>query len=254
MMRMLKLKGPVRRAQNSGRRAALSIAIGAAASAACGDADTGRGRTAFDLQIAQAATTFTTSAGYDVQLSEARISIQRVEFFEGDPLFTRRASPWPQLIASAYAHPGHYQEGEALADVLTPLVVDLTGDPTTSAPGNGVTGEYRSARITLAPDPTLDGATVSAAGTATKSGVSTTFSGTLALDEAVTGIAVLQSVDVAQGRFTLTVEVPTWLDRVEFDEVGPSSELEPETQPHNAWIRGVRNTSAYTFHFEEMNE
>ena len=224
------------------------VLVAALLLAACGG-DTGRGRTHFDFEVSGApGASFTTSAGYEVALSEARLSLARVEFFEGEPLFSARTLE--RLVVSvAHAHPGHYQEGEALADVLTPAVVDLLAAPH-ALEGDGVTGDYRSARIALSPDPALGGSAV-VTGTARRDGAEFPFSGRLRLDEAVTGVAVGHAVSTAEGRFSLKVHLETWLDRVEFDEVGPSAELEPDTQPHNAWLRGVRNTSAYRFEFEE---
>ena len=225
---------------------ALTVAL---AGVACGG-DTGRSRTRFDLSVrGDPGATFTTSAGYDVTLTAARISVAKVEFFDGEPLFSEKGV-LDLIVGTAHAHPGHYQEGEALGDVLTPAVVDLLSDAPPTLEGNGVTGAYRSARVDIAPGSEGE-ASVVIAGTARRDGVDHPFAGELRLDESVAGVAVGHRVDGARGRFAMRVHLPTWLDRAEFDEVGPSGALEPNTQPHTAWLRGVRNTSAYRFDFDE---
>lgn len=222
--------------------------------AACGT-DTGRERVFFDLRIGGVAEeTMTTSAGYDVQLTEAHLSLQRVEFFEGEPLFSLRSSErWSRWlgIRTAHAHPGHFQEGEALADALQPVVVDLLGSAPATIPGDGVTGSYRSARIAIAPDASLDGNSVVVEGTASRGSEVFEFRGRLAIEESVTGIAVGYEVDTDRGEFQMEVDLERWFDRIEFDELGTSVDMTPDGQPHNALLRGIRNTSAYRFVFEE---
>jgi hypothetical protein len=222
------------------------LVLALASGLACGG-DTGRGRTHFDLDVvATPGPVFTTEAGYEVTLTEARLSLARIEFFEGDPLFSLRRV-WSRLVPSALAHPGHYREGEALADVLTPVVANLLAEAPALLEGDGVTGDYRSARIELGPDDALDGATVIVAGEATRGDERFPFRGRLALEESIDGVAVGYTVDAPTGHFAMEIDLSAWLDRVEFDEVGPDVDLRPDTQPYNAWLRGVRNTSAYGF-------
>lgn len=217
--------------------------------AGCGG-DTGRGRTDIGLEITGSSPTAIENIyGFEVIVEEAVLSVDAVEFFEGSPLFSR--SWWPiVLVRSAHAHPGHYEPGEALADVLGPFVIDLMDAPA-SVFGNGVTGDYRSAQIRLRPTPELDGASVRIGGVARRDGLETRFVGQLVLDETIEGIAAGFVVNESQVAISLNIDMQAWLSRIDFSQLMVDGSFTVDTQPYSALLRGVRNTSAYRFEMEE---
>ncbi|MCK5798808.1 MAG: hypothetical protein KAI47_16560, partial [Deltaproteobacteria bacterium] len=136
---------------------ALVLVVGVGA---CGG-ETAESRTSFDLEIV--AKTLPSGGlksddGYTVTLREAKIVLGPLRFYSGEPLFSRRGSSMTSriLLASslagilwdvpeAQAHPGHYQEGDTLAEWLEMRRVDLLAiTPTRLGQARGVTGSYRS--------------------------------------------------------------------------------------------------------------
>jgi len=236
-------------------------ALLAALVAAC-TASTGEERTSFEVEASgpDALETWTNEMGWDVTVTTAALSLGPVYFFEGEPLFAR-ATIWDRLlgIRVAHAHPGHYQEGDALAQILESTVVDLTSaEPTSLGLAEGVTGDYRSARVgihTPSPDAPLDGHTLAVAGTATDGVETVPFTTHLDLDLDVEGIAFDHDVDGSPGRVHITVDVQRWLERADFTGLAPTGTepvvLEEGMQPWNALVRGVDNTSALIITWKE---
>src|SRR5438046_408825 len=113
------------------RRAQVWVPVLAAAAvvvtARCGGPDTtGHRRTSFAVVARGLVADGVTSAGWHVTLERAAVAIGPVRWYEGPPLFGRRLRDRIQGIGLAYAHPGHYVPGEALADTTVQRVVDLT--------------------------------------------------------------------------------------------------------------------------------
>lgn len=222
--------------------------------AAC--AGTGEQRTSFPLEAAgiDPAEAVTGDLGWTVTLETARMGLGPVYFFEGDPLFARRTI-WDRLlgIRVAHAHPGHYQQGEALAQLLEAAQVDLMSpSPARLGTVEGVTGAYRSASVGIHPPAT--GPTIELAGTATREDDAVEFVARLDLDLDVEGIAFEKDVDGSPGRVRIGIDVNRWLLRADFADLAgeeSSVELVEGTQPWNALVRGVDNTSAYVFEWIE---
>jgi hypothetical protein len=235
------------------RREAISCACLLLAAACAG---TGEQRTSFPLEAAgiDPAEAVTGDLGWTVALETASMSLGPVYFFEGDPLFARRTI-WDRLlgIRVAHAHPGHYQQGEALAQLLEAAQVDLMSpSPARLGTAEGVTGAYRSASVGI--HPPAAGPTIELAGTATREGEAVEFGARLDLDLDVEGIAFARDVDGSPGRVRIGIDVNRWLLRADFAElVGEESpvELVEGTQSWNALVRGVDNTSAYVFEWIE---
>src|SRR6185436_4623781 len=81
-------------------------------------------------------------------------------YFDGAPPLvlapTRSDERWAARflgLALAHAHPGHYQAGSALGQMLESSSADLFAGTATYPDGEGVSGTYRSARFTLAAPP-----------------------------------------------------------------------------------------------------
>lgn len=132
--------------------------------AACGDEEAAA-RVSFPVEVmGKGQAGLPNDHGYSVAITRARLHLGPVYFYSGEPLFTRRAEeawPWRLLIraaipvGTAHAHPGHYQEGEALGELLLSGSFDLLGPgPATLGTASGVKGTYRSAQVNLSPAPT----------------------------------------------------------------------------------------------------
>ena len=223
----------------------------AAVSQGCGS-DTGRARIQFPIEVgARNLDGQTNDFGYAITLEEAKLRVGGVAFFEGEPLF---ATFVRELLSvrSAHAHPGHYQEGSALADLLEGHTFDLlSSHPIIMGTATGVTGSYNSAQVDLQTTGELGGHTVVVTGTASQGANSFGFSAQLDLDDSVRGIAFGQPMDDGNGRVRLEIDLSEWFRRVDFSTVSPGDELDPGTPSHNALSRGITNTSAYVFSWVE---
>ena len=147
-------------------------------------------------------------------------------------------------MSAAWAHPGHYVPGEALADATTPALVDLRQEAPVVFAGNGVSGHFGSAEAQLGP---RDGVTAYARGRAELEGRVVVFEVRTDLDAAVAGIAV--GADVSdRGHFGVGVDLARWLGRIDFGALEASTStisFAPGSQGHNAFVRGVRSTAAF---------
>ena len=220
---------------------------------ACG-AGGGSTRVTFEVEVAgQSQPELRNDHGHVVTLTRASIHLGPVYFFSGEPLFSRQGESLPRRLVRlalgvgvAHAHPGHYQEGDALAELLTAATFDLLSDtPVRLGVATGVSGPYRSAQVNLGPAP--DGPTVVVAGTARKDGREVHFSGSLSLREEVRGIAIGADLSPAPGRVRLEIDLGSWLERVDFSALDDSAPVvfQPGSQAENALQRGVVNTSAF---------
>lgn len=223
---------------------------------ACGS-DTARSRINFEVTaggLSQGGPV-TTESGWTVELSTAELSVASLYFFEGEPLFARvdRRPMHERLlglvIGTAHAHPGHYVEGEALADLLEPVTLDLLAPDQRLGQANGVSGAYNSVRVVLKPAATLENHTARMAGTATKDGVTVRFTAHLDLDQAIEGVAFGADLEASGGEVHLAVDPAEWVRRIDFGTLDATQvvELQDGTQPYNAFTRGVENTAAFHF-------
>ncbi len=125
---------------------------------------------------------------WTVHLDEAYVALGPVYLFEGEPLIGELLHRG--FLPRAHAHPGHYQEGEAMGEVLEQVVVDLLDrNPTHLGTLFAVTGTCHSARVGLgtaeaglAGADALGGHALRVAGEATRDEERVDFEGWLDID------------------------------------------------------------------------
>lgn len=229
------------------------------AAAGCGETEE-RIRVDLTLKAEGSRGAILTTNGWAITLEQAELHAGPVRFFEGAPLFGRSVAPrrwyeWlaPAVIPSAHAHPGHYVAGEALGDVLAPTTIDLLSPaPTSLGAGNGVSGQYNSAEVTLSPAADLGATSARISGAATKGGRSISFSTAVAGPETIRGIAFGAEVTAAAS-VVLTVDLGAWVGRIDFDALPAGTATVAftlETQGYNAFQRGLVSSAAYQFRKE----
>lgn len=215
----------------------------------CGDDTTGRSRVRYDVRARGVDTTFTTSRGWTVQIAEARVSLGALRWYEGPPIFALRWWERALGVSVAHAHPGHYVPGEALADMLSPRVVDLTAGAVSLGAADGVTGAAQSAHVELRPPPAGgESATVFVRGEATLASQRVRFRGALPLTLNLEGVTAGGDIDSAA--WELQVSVGRWVDRVDFAALTPSApdaevEFTADSQAANALYRAATNVGSY---------
>jgi hypothetical protein len=248
--------------------------------AGCGTGDTGGKRIVLETRVVVAgddAGTFLTGRGWTVTPSRILLGSGPLYYFDGAPPFARRVEP-PLLervvrrfftIKEAHAHPGHYQPGDALGQMLQPYTEDLLGGAVDLPSGSGVTGTYRSGRFSFAEVPAgpgageLGGHAAIVRGRAEKDGeeprefVAVADFADIARSQTNAEVSgcVFEEADVGgDGTVTVTVRPHVWFDLVDFSEVDPGSEAEPATfeagsRPRVAFAQGLAQLSAYSFAF-----
>jgi hypothetical protein len=212
---------------------------------------------------------FTNALGWQVTLDTAVVAVGPTYFFDGESLFGADNRTWnPFAISIAHAHPGHYQEGNAMGQVLQGAAIDLK-NPDLAQPGDGVSGNYRSARFTFQKGvagtaaAALGANVIVLAGTATKAAETRSFR--FELDEVDVGDEVGKPIvegcaftpeptDVeSNGKVTVAFAVHTWMDQVDFSllPTGPvTGPVDKTTLPFRAVSRGVKEAATYTYAFK----
>jgi hypothetical protein len=258
--------------------ASLSFALGIQA---CSDEsdDTGGKRVVLHTRVTvdpEAMNGFDSGLGWHVTIDELIITVGPIHYFDGAPPLvvneretpSRWASRWLGL-GTAFAHPGHYQAGNALGEMLETTSVDLLAGPFELPDGEGVTGTFRSARFTFPVAPSgpfageLGTHVALVEGTATKSGEETRvfravgdFS-EIAKSESNAEISGCQFVETkveGDGTVTLTVIPRVWFNIVDFAQsepgaVGAPVEFPVGSQPRIAFTQGLAQLSAYRFEY-----
>ncbi len=239
--------------------------------------------------------------GWQIQLSQAYLSIGSLYYHSGEPLLSLRsgtrqgarrgaATPRPRsglatladwLVPSVHAHPGHYQQGAALGQMLEPTTVELVAGGGGLADGEGTTGLANSARFSWqspAAGPlasALKGQVVLTRGTASKGSVVIHFIAKANVIEVRDGDGKAEVAGCslgpapgqsgvefdADGTVTLTLLPMVWFDQVDFSYVarGTAGAPLPDAEGHVdlagtlAWqgfIRGVKKGTAYQFSYQ----
>jgi len=220
---------------------------------------------------------FVNAQGWSIALDRVLVSTGPVYYFDGEPPDLARRSPAqpPSLlrrwltIPPAYAHPGHYQAGNAMGQMLEPAAFDLVAGDAVLSNGEGVTGPYRSATVMFHSPAAgelaqaLGDNVVVVEGTADKEGETRKFrasAATLDVTNANGNPAVeaceFTPADVgSDGTIVVHISPSVWFDQVDFSGV-PASTGDYEDLPsggsvHQAFtLLGVTRASAYTFSFE----
>jgi hypothetical protein len=232
---------------------------------------------------------FTNSLGWAVTITTAYLSVGPLYYFSGSPALSGRVrskssmhNAWANLanwlVPPANAHPGHYIEGAAMGQMLSPTTVDLLAGPVDLADGEGVSGMTNSARFTWQSPaqgplaPALEGHVLLTQGTARQGSVAVKFVATAdSLDvldgdnlPEVAGCAFGASpgasgVDMSgDGSVTLHLVPSVWFDQVDFSYVVASTENASKPSEDEAmdiagtlawqgFIRGVKKGTAYEF-------
>ena len=255
---------------------AILLPVASAVLSACGD-DESSGTTGQRVELATRVELapagngpFTNDFGFEITLERVLISVGELRYFEGEPVGWLEPLPartWG--VRSAWAHPGHYQAGTELGEMLEPVTVDLLAAPVDLALGTGVTGEYRSAWFTFAAPPVgpdadeLGDAVVLVRGEATGSDLTLRFEATAREsdvldtndDPIVEGCPFDEQTVEGDGTVVVTIDPALWLDQVDFSRI-PADEtddelvvLDPAEAPHKAFVRGLKKAAAFQFSF-----
>lgn len=230
------------------------------------------------VELVEGGEAFTTGVGWQVALSRAVVSVEALRYYDGvPPLAALPRNPELGELAArflgvsvAHAHPGHYQAGNVLGEMLEPASLDLLAGPSVLADADGVSGTYRSAQWAFAATPAgafsgeLDGHVVVLEGTATKDGEQTrSFRaavdfGELAAssnDGQVVGCVFEQVRVESDGEVTVKVRPAPWFNLVDFSQIEPGTTEEPaefpiDSQPRIALAQGLAQHSAYLFSYQ----
>jgi hypothetical protein len=229
------------------------------------------------VEAADDASEFETAAGWSVKLDRALLSVGPLYYFDGVPplalRFQERTREWAQRwlgLSVARAHPGHYQAGNALGQMLESSSVDLLDGPVSLAEGDGVTGTYRSARFSFLAAPAgpfadeLGSHVALVEGVAEKDGEEPrVFRAMAELADVEPSAAeghvdgcVLEEVTVeSDGTVTVVVTPRVWFNLVDFSVLEPGSKEEPTefpdgSQPKVAFAQGLAQLSAYRFSYQ----
>jgi hypothetical protein len=258
-----------------GRRALLSLGaslalpLGGTVLSACGD-DTTTGKRiklATRVALVEGGATFTSGLGWQVTLTKALLATGPFYYYRGEAAVTALLSPF--ALSTAHAHPGHYDSGDALGQMLSPYSFDLLAGEAEFPDGSGVTGLYRSAEFSFASPaagPLADelvGAVAIVAGSASKTDEDTRyFRGTATLAEVERSAAegrvqgcALEEVEVeGDGVVHVSVAPHAWFNLVDFSKLEPGSEdaptsFEAESQPSIAFAQGLAQIAAYSFRY-----
>lgn len=248
---------------------ALSGALGVGCSSGSESGTTGK-RVSLKTTVvgeAKAKAPFTNALGWTITLSKAYLSMGALYYFDGDPIFSLRAPSLRELLSPkrAYAHPGHYVEGNAKGEMTTAASVDLLAVSNTLGVGNGTSGAVRSARFSFSSPPAapfasqLGAHVVHVEGEAKNGSLTLQFIANADLadvldtyNEAKVEGCVFAEADVqADGTVTLTVLPTVWFDQVDFTDVKASTDGSPAdiagTIAFNGFTRGLKKATAYVF-------
>jgi hypothetical protein len=218
---------------------------------------------------------FTTAVGWNVTLTKAQVSAGPFYYFDGAPPLVLREQhdDWQYAtrflgLGLAHAHPGHYQAGNAMGQMLESASIDLLGGGVDLPDGDGISGTYRSARFTFV-QPTgagatkLDGHVALAEGMAEKDGENPRFFRAFAdlagIEKSASQAHIegceFSEVDVEDdGTVSVTVNPQIWFDLVDFTEAEEASAEAPadfpaDSQPQIAFVLGTTQLSAYKFSY-----
>lgn len=230
----------------------------------CAPMSTGGARTSIQANLSGALPTAATSLGWSVTYEQALLSVDTLRWNVGEPVFEARLRQRffrSISIGTAFAHPGHYMPGEALADATVGRVVDLMGAPVQLTGIAAVTGVSNSASIALRPADAsramgtvlTAGNTVRVVATAAKQGVMVRFR--MEIPDAIDIDGAPAHGEIrADGTtvFNIAHDLGLWLDRADFTTlsmVAPAADgvidVPSDHQVRNAFIRGVSNGAAY---------
>lgn len=257
---------------------AVTLGAGALVSACADDATTGRRVTLKTRIVADDSVDapVVNAYGWSIQLTKVALSVGGLYYFDGAPIFSAQRAParLDRLdhlfgVRAAHAHPGHYQAGNAMGQMLTPTSVDLARGGADLAAGEGTTGTLRSGRFVYGEKPVGPAASalgdhvVVIEGKGTKGAMVRLFRASAAVADVLDsdgeakldGCAFDGDPDVeADGVVTVHVKPSVWLDQAELDAVpesmdGAPVDLTPDEEAFKAFVRGLKKGSALVFSY-----
>ena len=223
-----------------------------------------------------APTRFTTSGGWEVELSTARVMLGPLVFYGGSLRASNEIPLWKTLlgIPVAYAHPADdgLEQGPILGDVLDQYVIDLlSGRPTDLGVVPGVQGTLTNVELQLQPPgfSSLGSSQEAVAGMAEQTfmlegiarfaGQELSFRaqghlGEEPSDRIIGNVpANVELVDASgrAGRLMIDVLVDRWFDLVDFDRAARDHpdgfvDLMSNASDRAALQRGIRSRFAYS--------
>lgn len=210
------------------------------------DVATQQTRRTFPVEVVVTAPSAPLETGWTVTDLTGSMPLTELRFYEGRVLATRW-SPMELFISTAHAHPGHYVPGSSMAEVLTPLELDLSKRAVLPwGEANAVTGSYGSAKLGFG--------TVRIRGTAVKADQTIRFdTGSLTLSAPLEGIRFEHEMDTSSGRVRLEVDLGVLLSRIEFDKHGSTAgadgviTFDRGSVAFNGFDRGVTDSGSYRF-------
>ncbi len=257
---------------------ALGVAVSLQACSDAGETTSGR-RVLLHTRVemdAEAAAAFTNPVGWQITLSKAVLATDAFYYFDGAPPLVSNqprldwtyASRWLGL-GVAHAHPGHYEAGNAMGEMLEPSSIDLFAGTAEYSDGSGVSGVYRSARFSFASRATgpvaeqLEGHVAVVEGTASKDGAELRYFRATAdlvdvaksADRGEVEGCEFHEVDVqGDGTVTVVIDPRVWFDLTDFSAIasgsaGAPTELPLDSQPKIAFAQGLAQLSAYKFSY-----
>lgn len=251
--------------------ASLALPLGGALITACGDDNTTGKRVKLATRVAliEGGASFTSGLDWEVTLTQASLATGPFYYYRGEAAVSALFSTF--ALKSAHAHPGHYDSGDALGQMLEPYSVDLLAGEATFPEGSGVTGLYRSAEFSFASPAAgplaeeLSGAVALVAGRASKADEDTRyFRGAATLADIEKSAAegrvqgcVLEEVEVeGDGVLHVSVAPHAWFNLVDFSKLEPGTEGEPSefeagSQPSTAFSQGLAQIAAYSFRYSK---
>jgi hypothetical protein len=270
-----------------GSRSAVALLFAATLAMGCGNATnstTGK-RVTFATKVTFESASdaeFDTAFGWHVKVDKAAVAVGGLYYFDGEPAFVqndpRRRGPLEHLASwfegTAYAHPGHYQSGDALGEMLQPGSVDLFATPVALGAGDGISGTYRSARFAFAQKivgkaaSELDGHVAFAEGTASKPGdggtgeihfrIAADYDDVAAkvTEGQVDGCEFKETQIANDGTVVLSLKPGIWFDLVDFTKVDPGTSAAPTEIPKGdiaqiGFALGLVQLTAYDFSFSK---
>ncbi len=204
-------------------------------------------RRTFPLEVLVTAPTAPNDTGWTVTDVSGTAELASLRFFTGKVLISRWWNPLDLIVTPAFAHPGHYMEGEALGEATTPVSIDLSKRTAQAwQVANAVTGSYGSAQLIYA----TSGLRVR--GTATKGGQTVRFdTGTLVPTKPLEGLKFEREMDTSAGTVRVQLDLGVMLSRVDFSQTGATAGadgvvlLAPTSVAFNGFDRGVLDTGSY---------
>ena len=103
--------------------------------------------------------TVVTDLGYEVELTEARLVLENLEFTIAGELHSSILRSLSQaLLPTAHAHPGHHQDGDVTGELRGRFIIDWTADAD-AVLGNAtlLAGDYKAANFSFERGAAADG-------------------------------------------------------------------------------------------------